>query len=167
MITSPFTVIVDTREQHPFHFANIPVDRSQLKKKLADGIDPGVVIVKTLRACLPTGDYAADGLQDRMAIERKSKSDLFHCMGADRERFEEQVRRLSELQRGILLVESDWPSILQGCENTRLNPKVIHRTVMSWQVKYPSVHWWFCPTRGFAEVTAYRILEKWWHVEHN
>ena len=165
MIVSPFTVVVDTREQHPFHFASIPVDRKQLKKKLDDGVSPGVVVVKMTRQGLATGDYSIEGMEDRFAIERKSKADLFHCMGSDRDRFEEQFRRLNSLERAAIVVEADWPSVFMGCPECELRPKVVHRTAISWQVKYPNVHWWMCQTRAFAELTTYRILEKWWQAE--
>jgi hypothetical protein len=34
--------------------------------------------------------------------------------------------------------------------------------VIAWQQRYPRVHWWLCPGRAFAEVTTYRILERYW-----
>lgn len=149
----PFTVLVDTREQANWGFRGIRSDANK-------GGAP--LIVKTERRGLKTGDYSIDGHEGVIAIERKEKGDLFHCMGADRERFEEQVRRLSELQFGFVIVEADWDSIFKGHANSQLLPKVIHRTVISWGLKYPSVHWFLMPTRESAEATCFRVLEKYW-----
>lgn len=146
----PFTVVVDTREGAPWHFRSIRADAKENNAPL---------IVRTERKTLKTGDYSIAGHEHQIAIERKEKGDCFHCMGADRERFEKQVQRLSELPFGYVIVEADWLSIWGGHSNSQLKPKVIHRTVISWQLRYRSVHWFLCPTRAFAESTAFRILE--------
>lgn len=149
-IVCPFTVAVDSREQAPWHFRSIRADARDNNAPL---------IVRTERKTLKTGDYSIVGHEHQIAIERKEKGDCFHCMGADRERFEKQVQRLSELPFGYVIVEADWLSIWGGHPNSQLKPKVIHRTVISWQLRYRSVHWFLCPTRAFAESTAFRILE--------
>ena len=41
-----------------------------------------------------------------------------------------------------------------------LAPKTVYRTVLAWQQRYPNVHWWMCPNRQLAEVTTFRVLEK-------
>lgn len=146
----PFTVAVDTREQAGWTFRGI---RGDARDKNAP------VIVRTERKTLQTGDYSIVGHEQQIAIERKEKGDCFHCMGADRERFEQQVQRLSLLPHGYVIVEADWLSVWAGHPNSQLKPKVIHRTIISWQLRYRSVHWFLCPSRAFAEATAYRILE--------
>lgn len=149
----PFAVAIDTREQAPWGFRGLVADA---RDKNCD------IIVKTERKTLQTGDYSIVGHEQQIAIERKEKGDLFHCVGADRERFERQVQRLSELPRGHVIIEADWKSVFAGHPNSQLKPKVIHRTVVSWSLRYGNVHWWLCPTRGFAEATAFRILESYW-----
>lgn len=146
----PFTVAVDTREQAGWSFRGI---RADAKDKNAP------LIIRTERATLKTGDYSIVGHEQQIAIERKEKGDAFHCMGADRERFEKQVQRLSELPHGYVIIEADWLSIWAGHPNSKLKPKVVHRTIISWQLRYRSVHWFLCPSRAFAESTAFRILE--------
>lgn len=150
-VLCPFTVIRDTREQSPWCFRSLRTDASSGRK-------PIVVHVEDIG--IPTGDYSLKGQHTTISIERKEKGDLFHCMGSDRERFENQVRRLNELKHGYVVVECDWPSVFAGHPRSELKPKVIHRTVISWEIKYPNVSWWFCPTRSFAEATAFRILER-------
>ena len=43
---------------------------------------------------------------------------------------------------------------------SKLSPRTVYRSVIAWQQRYPRVHWWFCPSRTFAEVTALRVLER-------
>lgn len=156
-VVCPFTVIVDTREQHPFSFRDIKADAPH------KGIP---FIVKTSAKGLSTGDYSIEGLEAEIAIERKGKPDLFNCMGQDRTRFEEQIKRLNEMPFAALVIEANWESIWAGTPNSRLLPKSIHRTVIAWQQRYPRVHWWPCPTRQFAEATTFRILERYWKDRH-
>lgn len=152
-VVCPFTVVVDTREQSSWGFRGIKSDANK------GGVP---IVVRTERKGLKTGDYSIVGHEEVIAIERKEKGDLFHCMGADRERFEDQVRRLNELRFAFLVVEADWQSVLQGHVNSQLLPKVVHRTVVSWQFKYPGVKWWFMPSKGMAEATGFRLLERYW-----
>lgn len=153
---SPFTVLVDTREQAPYRFQN-----------LQSNVDRGnkLILVPIERVALPTGDYSILGLHHKVAVERKEKGDLFHCMGKDRSRFEKQVERLNEIESGFLVTECNIASILAGHPNSQMNPRAIVRTIISWQFKYPRVHWWLMPTRARAEAITYRILEKAWSNE--
>jgi DNA excision repair protein ERCC-4 len=152
-VVCPFTVAVDSREQEGWTFRGL---RADARDKNAP------IVVRTERATLRTGDYSIVGHEGQIAIERKEKGDCFHCMGSDRDRFEKQVQRLSLLPHGYVIVEADWLSVFAGHPNSQLKPKVIHRTVISWQMRYPSVRWWLCPTRAFAEATAFRILDAYW-----
>jgi hypothetical protein len=47
-------------------------------------------------------------------------------------------------------------------EKSRLKPKTIHRSILSWQQRYPRIHWEPMPSRRLAEITTYRILERFW-----
>ena len=66
-------IVVDTREQKPYRFT-----RCQVKT-------------------LPTGDYSLVGLEDCIAIERKSAADLAGSLGAGRTRFRRELERLAQL----------------------------------------------------------------------
>lgn len=81
--TPPFTIIVDTREQQPFPFEGLVVKRRKLD----------------------TGDYSIEGLEHRVAVERKNKTDAWGCMVESRERFERCLVRLAELDRALVVVE--------------------------------------------------------------
>lgn len=159
-VTLPFTVAIDTREQHAFAFTGLRSDADKHYRPL---------IVPTTRATLHTGDYSIldtgteHNYSDRITIERKSLADLFSTLGQNRARFERELDRMAELEWSAVVIEADWPTVL-GCPppHSQLRPKTIFRSVIAWQQRYPNVHWWLCAGREFAEVTTLRILERWW-----
>jgi ERCC4-type nuclease len=152
-VDCPFTVLVDTREQLPFGFASIRADAKDNAQWIA---------ITTKRQTLATGDYSIEGHEGIVVVERKGFDDLYNCCGCDRDRFENQVRRLNELPEPYIVVEASWESVLNGHSKSALRPKSIHRTVISWQRRYRNVHWWFIATRLRAEATTFRILERYW-----
>jgi len=68
MMIAPFTVAFDTREQLPFSFQQIHMDRKR-------------AFVMTQKRTLQTGDYSIVGYEDRLCVERKSLEDLYHTLG--------------------------------------------------------------------------------------
>lgn len=153
-ITTPFTVIVDTREQAPYAFTGIRSDAVTGRKPIA---------VQTRRAGLPSGDYSIEGFESRIAVERKSLNDLFSTLGQHRRRFQEELERLAVMEFATVVVEAEW-SIIIECPPSRslLNPKTVFRSVIAWQQRFPVIHWQLCPGRAFAEVMTFRVLERFW-----
>ncbi|MCC7291439.1 MAG: hypothetical protein IT449_05175 [Phycisphaerales bacterium] len=86
------TIIIDTREQAPFTFANLPSE-------------PGT---------LDTGDYSVRGLEHLVAVERKSLDDLLACVGRERERFKRELQRLRAYRFRLLIVEASAADLEQG-----------------------------------------------------
>lgn len=156
----PFTIIVDTREQFPYHFTGFRADTRQRYRPL---------VIPVKRAALKSGDYSIDGFEDRVAVERKSLSDLYGSIGGERDRFQREFERLAEYEYAAVVIEAGWPAILHHppprnpSKNGRLLlPKHVYRTAIAWQQRFPRVHWWPCDTRNFAERTTFRILEMFW-----
>jgi ERCC4-type nuclease len=108
-----FMAIVDTREQLPLAL-NIPNERGTLK----------------------TGDYSVRGLEDKIAIERKSFMDLLGCIGGQRRRFEECIDRLLEIPCRAIVVEGTWKMLeelqLSSGWRSHLHPNAAVGSVMSW-----------------------------------
>jgi hypothetical protein len=50
---------------------------------------------------------------------------------------------------------------------SELNPKTVYRSILAWQVRYPVIHWEMCPDRRFAEVTTFRLLERYLKEDAN
>ena len=136
------TIIKDTREQQGYSFANI--------KPKPEIINEG----------LKSGDYSIQGMEDEVAIERKSKADAFQSFGRNRKRFERELVRLSKMSFAAVVIEADWAEVLNNPpKRTRLSPKVLFVSRIAWEQRY-GIHFWFCFNREFAEKTTYRILER-------
>ncbi|HZT79596.1 MAG TPA: ERCC4 domain-containing protein [Gemmataceae bacterium] len=153
-LTVPFTVLIDHREKRPFRFAGLRADAKQGRRPLT---------VPTRRVQLQTGDYTVEGLEDRVAVERKSLEDLFGTLAQCRDRFERELIRLARCDFAAVVIEADWLTILASPpERSELRPKSVFRSVLAWQQRHPTVHWWACWNRAFAETVTFRLLERFW-----
>ncbi len=155
----PFTIVIDSREQLPYTF---------------DGMDNGNLIVPTVVAGLPSGDYSIEGMEDRIAIERKSLDDLYGSVTWGRERFEKEILRLDVLGKehydwvfSAVVIEATWPEIMSPGEwrpgwINQTEPRSVEGTIVAWSIRYPRVHWWACGSRRQAEQRTFSILRKFW-----
>ena len=157
-VVTPYTVVVDTREQDPYLFLDVRADARAGNRLLT---------VPLIMRGLPSGDYSLEGHEVTLAVERKSLADLFGTVGRGRQRFERELARLDTMPVAAVVVEATWDEIIRRPPAySRLRPKVIHRSVIAWQQRYPRVHWWTAPGRRFAELTTLRILERFWTDNH-
>ena len=109
------TAIIDTREQRPLTL--------QINPKL---------VLKSERATLGTGDYSVKGLEEIIAIERKSLDDLMGCIGTGRERFEREMLRMRGFEVRGIVVESTWQQIESGNYRSRVKPNAALGSLMGW-----------------------------------
>lgn len=151
---SPFTILIDSREQLPYSFESVRADAKH---------DHAKVIVPVRGATLHQGDYAIEGLVDVAAVERKSLADLFNTLGQGRARFVRELERLSMLEVAAVVMEAEWSTILADPPPySQLVPKTVFRSVMAWMIRFPTVHWIAMPGRRLAEQATYRFLERVW-----
>lgn len=135
-------IIVDTREQIPFTFTG---------DRYAD---------TTVGAgTLATGDYSLAGLEDRVAVERKSLDDLVGCLTSGRERFERELARACGLECFAIVVESRWSDLGNGFYRSRMNPHAACQSVLAFQVRY-GVPFLFCESRLGAEYVTWSLLHQ-------
>lgn len=155
---APFTIVVDSREQLPYAFSGMT---GQVGEALA---------VPTIVKGLASGDYSIEGMEDQVAIERKSLDDLYGSVTWGRDRFEREIQRLNDLSAGgfaAVMIEATWPEIMSpleyrpGWEN-RTEPRSVEGTIASWSIRYPRVHWWACGDRRGGELRTFSILRKFW-----
>jgi len=150
-ITTPFKIIIDGREKAPYTFTGILADANKQKRPLS---------VPWHWGYLKTGDYSIAGMEAVVAVERKSLADIFSTLGQHRDRFQAEHERLARMKFAVVIIEADWPTILRHPPAmSKLNPKTVYRTAMSWQQRY-GVPWLTMSSRRLAEVTTFRILEK-------
>jgi DNA excision repair protein ERCC-4 len=136
----PFVIAVDTREQLPYPLLGFA----------------------TMRKTLRTGDYSIIGLENRVAVERKSYNDIWGSMSLGRTRFEKCVKRLAELEHAAIVIEcgitqlATQPSYIQ-----RTNAASVVGGLISWSVQY-NIPVWTADTREQAEKITVRILGSFW-----
>lgn len=148
------TVVVDTREQAPYSFEGIFADKADGGEELK---------VDITRRTLASGDYSLAGLEGRLAVERKSLADLFGTLGKGRERFERELDRLQAMECAAVVVESGWQELIENPPtHSEMQPKTVLRSIIAFQQKYDRVHWNFMGSRRLAEVTTFRIMERFW-----
>jgi ERCC4-type nuclease len=156
----PFTgtIIIDSREQKPFDFSDIIAGVDRKGKSIT---------VKYRRGTLPTGDYSIDGWTCRIAVERKSLSDLYSSLGKhSRDRFRREIDRLNQFDVALVVVEADWATILNNPPKfTRVKPGDVYRTINAWKQVFPRVHWDLMPDREMAELNTFRTLEYFWRQQ--
>jgi hypothetical protein len=103
------TLIIDTREKHPWNFE-------------ADDAFEEVVYRK-----LDYGDYSLEGLEDVVSIERKLDcNELFTNFTQGKKRILAEFTRMSECQTGVVVVEQTWEDILNP-DSYYINTKKINK----------------------------------------
>ena len=134
-------IAVDTREQRPYRFPQSEV------------------------RALPTGDYSVVGMEDRVAVERKTKSDAYTSLGRGRCRFHREVERLSSLDYGAIVLECSLEGFMQPPPFSQLHPSSAMNTLLAWSVKY-GVHVLFAGNRRLGNRLTLRLLEKFARYHH-
>ena len=149
------TVKQDTREQVHYTFEDIGWDAQ-------DGGGPDKVLtIETVRGTLRSGDYSLLGFETKVAVERKSLADLYGTIAQGRDRFERELARLAAMQFAAVVIEADWPTICAAPPpHTKLAPKTVFRSIIAWTVRFPTIHWIPAGPRRLAEVTTFRLLER-------
>lgn len=127
-------IIVDTREQYPYRFADQQVSLA--------------------KRGLPCGDYGvASGGRLVAAVERKSVPDLVGSLIGGKLRF--AMAELASLARAAVVVEDRYSAIFKL---DRIRPAVVADGLAEVQVRWPGVPIVFCETRSLAEEWTYRFL---------
>jgi DNA excision repair protein ERCC-4 len=131
------TAIVDTREQLPLELAPLPV----------------------VRACLPAGDYSIEGMEERVAIERKTMGDLVSTLTYGRERFERELDRLATYERALILVEGDLSEIVEARYRSQVPPQCLVGSFASFFARW-GIATVFAGNRRNAQIMARAFLTK-------
>jgi len=98
-------IVVDTREQVPWTF---------------EGQD-----VELVRAKLNAGDYSIDGLEHRIAIERKSMEDFVGTAMKSRTRFYRELELLRAYDFRCVIVEVGVTELMHGNYRSSVPPAAV------------------------------------------
>lgn len=137
---APFVIAVDQREQCPFPLVGFA----------------------TMRKFLRTGDYSIIGLEDKVAVERKSYTDAWGSMSTGRARFERCVKRLAELDRAAIVIECTMVQLAQPPPYIqRVTGASVVGGLISWSCQY-RIPVFFSDDRLHAERVTVRFLASYW-----
>ena len=138
------TLIIDSMEQKPYSFRQFCKWFASIERRK-----------------LPVGDYSIAGLENRVAIERKSLQDLFNCSSPNgsREDFVRACERLSKLDFAALVIEGSITKILRATEISNRHPNAVFGTIQALAVRW-GIQPWFAPNCALAEEIATCLLHK-------
>lgn len=140
---SDITAIIDTREQRPWN------------------LDP----LKSKSGTLATGDYSILGLENEIAIERKSLDDLLGCIGQHRKRFDKEIVRLRAYDCRAVIVETTWAQLESGQYRSQISPSAALGSVLGWIASgVPFIFAGDAKTAGtYASRLMYIAARRRWH----
>ena len=136
-------ILVDTREQSPWLFADLGAE--------------------VVRQGLPTGDYCLPGDEYAFVIERKSGPDWLGTIGQGWARFCRQMNRARQM---VIIVEAPLDafgfglvdgSIVPPVGDTQMQPQFLFKRFAEVLGRY-GVSLFFCANREHAERMAWTIL---------
>jgi ERCC4-type nuclease len=151
-------VLVDTREREPWPLqANHPN-----------------WIGGERRVALKTGDYSVEGMENLLALERKSLPDMVACTVAHRQRFLAACGRLAKFRWKAILVEATLEDIKGGFEQfdipTDVHPNAVCGTLDAIEAKFGIPVIYTSAARDLATERAASWLSKhftyWWLEQH-
>ena len=126
---APVTFIVDTREQEPISF------------------DSRLVVVE--RRALPAGDYSVAGLEDSVAVERKTIDDFVSTVIHQRARFRRELLKLTGYRAACVVVEAGLLEVLQGRYRGGAHPNAVLGSALSITLDF-RIPVFFCSNRQAA-----------------
>ena len=129
-------IVSDSREQKPYNFET-----------------------ETVTGTLATGDYSIQGLQDHIAIERKTIDDLIGCLTTGRDRFERELFRSRALDYFCLVVEASLKDIVTGAYRSEMSTRAAIQSLVAFSVRY-RVPIWFAGNRQTGQMITESLLTK-------
>jgi ERCC4-type nuclease len=125
----PVTIVIDTREQEGYSFDS----------RLA----------ATVRRALPAGDYSVAGLENIVAVERKSLDDFVSTVIHSRSRFRKELRKLAEYRAACVVVEAGLLEVLLHRYRGDAHPNAVVGSALSIILDF-RVPVFFCSSRQAA-----------------
>jgi ERCC4-type nuclease len=124
-------IVVDSREIEPYSF------------------DPERVVA--VRRALPAGDYSLEGLEDRVAVERKTLEDFVSTVIRARKRFRRELLRLREYEAACIVVEASLADVLAARYRAGVHPNAVLGAILSIVVDH-GIPVFFCSERQVARL---------------
>ena len=90
----------------------------------------------TIRKRLPVGDYTLQGMEEELAIERKTLPDLVNSIIQDRKDFIEKCEKLSTFRKKCLVIEGSLSSIKTPYEDSQAHPNAVLGSLLAAQERW-------------------------------
>ena len=90
----------------------------------------------TVHKRLPIGDYTILGMEDEVAVERKTIPDLVKSIIQEREGFIEKCERLSAFRKKSLVIEGSLSSVKTPYEETQAHPNAVLGSLLAAQERW-------------------------------
>jgi hypothetical protein len=90
----------------------------------------------TIRRRLPVGDYTLQGMEEEVAVERKTLADLISSIIHDRKDFIEKCKRLSGFKKKCLVIEGSLASIKTPYEDSQAHPNAVLGSLLATQERW-------------------------------
>jgi hypothetical protein len=116
------------------------------------------------RATLRTGDYSIKGMENSLAIERKSLADLVNSVIVDRTRFLAQCKSLAARKRKAIVIEASLAQVKSHYPESMAHPNAVVGTLIALQERWGIQVIW-CDTAELAEETVAHVLSKFYTLQ--
>jgi len=134
--TLKMQIVIDSREQLPYHFQT-----------------------PAIKGTLATGDYSVLGIENFIAIERKTLPDLISCLCGGRERFEKELYRAKALDYFAIVIEASLSDLANGNYRSQMTPKSAIQSLIAFSIRY-RLPVFFVENRSYgARVTESLLLK--------
>jgi ERCC4-type nuclease len=144
------------RPQGPADKLNIVIDS---REQAGWTFEPRQVLVH--RKALSAGDYSLLGLEDRVAIERKSLGDLVDTVIRDWLRFKKELVRLSGFDVACIAVEADIGQVYRHEYLSEALPASVLGRVNSIFIDHAIPTFWWGDKRTAADMCHRLLLLTW------
>jgi ERCC4-type nuclease len=134
-----FCIVVDTREQlsTAYEYPGSPVERKKLS----------------------AGDYSVKGLEDYVAVERKTLDDLVHTLIHQWQRFEKELEKLKNFKYKTIIIETSYEDLIERRYTSRAHPNAILGKLRLAKEKY-HVSVYFAGNREAAAAATFEYLRE-------
>lgn len=140
--------LYDTREKWPYRLAQPDArwfeDFGSLERGMAEGDT--------------TAELNGEPLD--IIIERKQLNDLLGCVGRHRERFDNELARLSAHAQSNVIIECPVAQIRAQSPRSLVTPQSAWNSIIHWRTVYPQVHWWTVTNHAEGAITARALIHE-------
>ena len=107
---------------------------------------------------LPVGDYSVCGIENRIAIERKSLADLLSSLTHGRERFERELGKAKSYDLFLVVVECSPSDVLEKRYDVDVHPAAAWESICAFSVRHCPIL--FGESREYSARLAESLLRK-------